>query len=451
MTAAPTNRSTTTSIRPVERLTTDDDLFVRMEHALGLGVVNQCLWHLAGSLDPVVFARIGERLCSGRASRLVARRPPPCRDTWRYTPTAGSVEYLTESVPSADATTWADRQAAFTLDSVSGPSWRLSAARCADGPGTYISFIATHATGDGRTQMTAIADALAQAQYDTDVAAPGVISDLSDGVRTAFRAARAAVRVATAKGSGRPARDAASVHQHDATVTKYSDERLPASAMVTLDHAKFVDAARTRGGSLNSLFVAIMVGILERGGMTSAGDVVPVSVPVSRARDDDRRANATTGATAHVRVDDERYTDLTAIRRACRDAYTAMESTTNSVTTLATIAQALGDGTVRRLAAGMPTPLCLASNVGTLTPAFAALGTDRPGDVIMRAVTNNPKGLRGHEGGVSGWLCVSGDTVGLAVSALDPRLVGGSAGIRRLVDLECARWRLHESSWGTCE
>lgn len=449
MTGATHSRSTGQGTRPVERLTTDDDLFVRMEHALGLGVVNQCLLHLRSGVDPVAFARFGERLCGGRASRLVVRRPPPCRDAWRYTPTAGSVEFLPESVPSAHATAWADRQATFALDSVSGPSWRLAAAQCADGPGTYVSFIATHATGDGRTQVTAIADALAGADYDTDIAAPCVFSDLSDGVRTAFRAARAALRAATAERSGRSPSDAASTPR-PATVTQHSDERLPASAMVTMDHAEFVHAAQVRGGSVNSLFVAMMVGLLERSGMISPDDVVPVSLPMSSGQQDDRRANATTGATAHVRVDDERYSDLSPIRRACRDAYAAIESTTNAVTTLSTIAQALGDGTVRRLAAGMSTPLCLASNVGALTPAFASLGTDRPGEVVMRAMTSNPTGLRGHEGGISGWLCISGDIVSLAVSTLDPRLVGGSAGMRSLVGAECAAWELRESDWGTC-
>ncbi|MDL9945981.1 hypothetical protein QSJ19_10340 [Gordonia sp. ABSL11-1] len=38
------------------RLTPDDDLFVRMEHALRLPVVNQCVWHLNRDVDPEALA-----------------------------------------------------------------------------------------------------------------------------------------------------------------------------------------------------------------------------------------------------------------------------------------------------------------------------------------------------------------------------------------------------------
>lgn len=464
-----TSTRTTGSIHsalPVERLTTDDDLFVRMEHALGLGVVNQCVWQLPTRLDEDAFSRLGERLCAGRASRLVARRPPPARDAWRYTPTAGSVEFFTETVRAENIAAWVDAQAQFALNSVSGPSWRLSAAH-SDGIGTYVSFTAAHAIGDGATLITAIVEALSGTAYDTDVDLPALVSDVSDGAGTAARAARAAVssvvasmRDASPRGSARPqpvhapsesATPTSTVATTSAGAARGTEPGLPPSVIVTVNREEALRVAAERNGTLNSLFVGLMVGILDKAGIASPGDVVPVSIPVSQHREDDRRANATTGVTAHIRLDDNRYTDLSEIRDACKAAYRSLDSQPGPIAAMSTVAQALGDRAVRRLAGGTSTPLCVASNVGRVNPLFASFGTDRPGVTAMRAVTTDTAGLAGHAGGISGWLCTGDEVLTLAVSSLNPSRINDRDSLRALIATEFASWELTETDWGICE
>ncbi|WP_287004847.1 MULTISPECIES: hypothetical protein [Gordonia] len=452
------------SALPVERLTTDDDLFVRMEHALGLGVVNQCVWQLPTRLDEEAFARLGERLCAGRASRLVARRPPPIRDAWRYTPTAGSVEFFTDKVNPEDVAAWIDTQARFALNSVSGPSWRLSAAH-SDGIGTYVSFTAAHAIGDGATLITAIMEALSENVYATDVEMPDLASDLSDGVKTAARAAHAAassvvasLRTGLPRGSAhtqpehaRPRTTVTTAAPTNTGATTGTEPGLPPSVIVTVDREHASKIATERNGTPNSLFVAVMVGLLDRAGMASSGDIVPVSIPVSRHRDDDRRANATTGVTAHIRLDVNRYTDLSEIRDACKAAYRTLDAQPGPMAAMSTVAQALTDGAVRRLAGGMSTPLCVASNVGRVDPLFASLGTGGPGVTAMRAVTTDSAGLAGHAGGISGWLCSGDEVLTLAVSSLNPAMINDRSSLRALVAAEFASWNISETDWGTCE
>ncbi len=70
----------------VDRLTADDDLFVRMDVILGLPVVNQTLWRFPGTVDIDAFASLAEKLRRGRLSRLVATHRGPGRAHWRYTP-----------------------------------------------------------------------------------------------------------------------------------------------------------------------------------------------------------------------------------------------------------------------------------------------------------------------------------------------------------------------------
>lgn len=464
-----TSTRTTGSIHsalPVERLTTDDDLFVRMEHALGLGVVNQCVWQLPTRLDEDVFSRLGERLCAGRASRLVARRPPPARDAWRYTPTAGSVEFFTETVRAENVAAWVDAQAQFALNSVSGPSWRLSAAH-SDGIGTYVSFAAAHAIGDGATLITAIVEALSGTAYNTDVAMPDLVSDLSDGAGTAARAARAAassvvatLRDASPRGSARPQPSRApspspaptgAVATTSAGRAAGTEAGIPPSVIVTVDREEALRVATERNGTLNSLFVGLMVGILDKAGLASSGDVIPVSIPVSQHREDDRRANATTGVTAHIRLDSNRYTDLSEIRDACKAAYRTLDARPGSMAAMSTVAQALGDRAVRRLAGGMSTPLCVASNVGRVNPLFASLHTGHTGVTAMRAVTTDTAGLAGHAGGISGWLCTGDEVLTLAVSSLNPSRINDRDSLRALVATEFASWRLTETEWGICK
>ncbi|MGC4935538.1 hypothetical protein ACLQ3C_17860 [Gordonia sp. DT30] len=440
-----------------ERLTTDDDLFVRMEHALGVGVINQAVWRLDGRLSAENFAGLADRLRQGRLSRVVRRRPAPCRDTWHYTEAAGTDVFESAPVGEGAATAWAQHQADRGVDSVRGPAWRLSAAYSADGRATYVSLIVAHAVGDGWSVVTAVEEAVRGTEFDTRIDRSRWIDDIADGMRTATAAALAAARLTVAAlRSRRDGRTAApTTATGDPVQTTGADTATAASAdqtpsvLLTIAADEFIAVADRTNGTPNALFVGIMVGLLERAGLVSPGDVVPVSLPVSMHPDGDRKANATTGTSAAIEISDGRYLDLTPIRAACRSAYGGVADRTSTLGHLSIVAQALGDGLVRRLAANQSTPLCLASNLGQLSADFTGLGSGVDATVAVRAVTDSsPAELASLGGGISGWFCLGPETAGLAVTSLDPGRIPDQQSLSTLIRDELKNWRLNGRSWG---
>ncbi|QTI68784.1 hypothetical protein [Gordonia polyisoprenivorans] len=426
-----------------ERLGTDDDLFIRMEHALGLGVINQGLWRFDGRLDPDVLSALATRLRYGRLSRLARRRPPPVRDRWHYTPAAGMTHFEDEPVAEGDAVAWARRQAERGVDSVAGPAWRLTAAYSADRRTTFVSLIAAHAVADGWSMVTAVEEAVLGTDYAVTTERVGALDDVVDGVRTAARAARAAGRlIAGTVGSRRGPTPTGPVRPPGLIAED------PCGILLSIPADDYARAFARAQGSANALFVAIMVGLLAEAGIVGPDDVVPVSIPVSMHPDGDRRANATTGTTAQIRVSDDRYHDLTAIRAACKEAYRSVHTGTSTMGHLSQVAQALGDRPVRRLAANGSTPMCLASNLGELSPEFCSLGSGLDAEIAVRAFTGRPAGTADFGGGVSGWFGVGPRAIGLAVTSLDPRLAADDAALAVLVRAELKRWELEASEWG---
>ncbi|WP_238422270.1 hypothetical protein [Gordonia sp. 'Campus'] len=434
----------------VDRLTADDHLFVMMGNTLGLPVVTQTLWHFPGDIDIDALEAVATRMRHGRLSRLVATHPGPGRAHWRYTPDAGLVTVQTDTVPVGDEELWGRRMAAHPLDITHGPSWRMDIARTADGGAVLASLTINHAIADGGTGTMAIIEAV----HDVDYAAgadPGLYSNVRDAADLVWTAARTGFEVWRSSRSGPPASPArVTGGPAPAPAAALTAAEITPNVTMRIPVADYTAAAATRGGTDNSLFAALMVGVLERSGRVSSGDVVPVSLPVSSRTTDDRRANATSGATAFVEVLPGRYEDLSGIRAACKEAYGRLAANSGVVAQRAVILQALSESMTRRLAANATTPLCLASNVGAFPDEFATLGTGVRGAIAIRAITatDDATKLRDRNGGISGWCGVDDDHVMFSISSLDPARIPDAHTLRRLVTDELAAWDLHGKPWG---
>lgn len=433
----------------VDRLTADDDLFVRMDVILGLPVVNQTLWQFPGDVDVEAITALGEKLRHGRLSRLVGTHPGPGRAYWRYTPDAGRVDVLTDPVPAGAEQSWGRDQADAPLDIENGPAWRLTIARTADEASVLVSLTISHVIADGGTGAVAVIEALHGIDYRLGDE-PDLVSNVRDAADLLWTAGGTAFRMWRASRSAAAPASPVRVTGRPAPDTDMSTVETAPNVTVLIPLADFAGAAQTRGGTDNSLFAALMVGILERCGRVSPGDVVPVSLPVSSRTLDDRRANASSGATAFVEVAPERYEDLTAVRKACKEAYGRLAAGSGAVAQRAVVLQALTESMTRRLAANVTTPLCLASNVGHAPEEFATLGTGKHGALSIRAVTatDDPSRLRDRKGGISGWLAIDDGHVMFSVSSLDPARIPDAATLRTLVDDELGAWGISGKPWG---
>lgn len=437
-----------------ERLTADDHLFVVMEQVMGVPVIPQVIWRVDAS-GPVLdhVAEVGRRLTAGRLSRLVRRTCGPVRDRWVYTARAGHVRIDRDPVAPDEVTGWLHDRLETDIDSVHGPAWELSAVPTTDGH-VIVSLVRSHVVADGAAMIRAVAEAVT-GQART----PRHRERRGDSIRDALSLLTAVGRAAVSMRKP-PARGA---------IVPENDTEAPAGPAVVLTVGVRVKAARfdavasSRGGTANTLFQAVTLGVLVGSGRVSEGDTVPLAVPMSvRDRDRDRdgagdegeldlRANATTGATVTVRLDPGRYDDLREIRAAAKAAYRDVTTRTgpDTVAAMAQIAQVLPDAVVRRAAAGSTTPLCLASNLGEPSDAFTGLGLDRTAcDVALRSVirAGSARELAARQGGVSAWAVQTGSTLSLSFTSLDPAHVRDAAHLLDLVRQEMARWGLE---WGS--
>ncbi|MFT4042560.1 MAG: hypothetical protein QM673_05285 [Gordonia sp. (in: high G+C Gram-positive bacteria)] len=434
------------------RLTPDDDLFVRMEHAAQMPVLNQCVWRLT-DFDESAFDALAQRLSVGRLSRLVIRRRLPVRDRWRHTPTAGAWLFDDSPIEPEYAEQWARRQCDIPLDSVSGPSWRLSAVRVVDSSDTYVSLVVSHVVGDGGAVMVGVEEAVTHAPYDRHDSPVGPLDEVRDGINLLACAARAGytiVRTNNRVGADSGPPPAADRGAGEDRVARTDSTGAAPTAIVTIAADAFDEAAQAVGGTANTLFTALALGLLQATGRVADGDDVPVSLPMSTRTPADPRANATSGVGARVVVSPDRYTDLRPIRAASKAAFSNLASGPGPMALLGVLAQPLGDGLVRQLVANARAPLCLASNLGSLSTHFASLGTASAGPVAMRSITTAPTDvLRRMNGGISGWASRSAGVVTLCFTSLDPDRVINDGMLHDLLAAELSRWNLIGNRWGT--
>ncbi|WP_267617798.1 hypothetical protein [Gordonia bronchialis] len=434
----------------VDRLTPDDDLFVRMDLVLDLPVANQFVWRLPARVDPETLRALARRLKRGRLSRLVVRQPSPCRDVWAHTESAGDFEFDDVPIGSGEATEWARRQADADLDILGGPAWRLSAGYSVDGTTTYVSLVNSHAVGDGGAMIAAVVEAVRDERFERAPGKVGMIDNMRDAAISLVAAGGAVKRLLHGSSPSMSATTGAQDPRTTGASASTVDTAEPSpTVMMLVPAGEFRQTAEETGGTLNSLFAAIMVGLVERTGRVKSGQVVPVNLPVSLRTARDRRANATAAARAFITLEETRYTDLSAVRQACKDAYVQLSPRSGHVAQLTILGQALNDFTFGKLAANAQTPLCLASNVGQVPDEFASLGTGISAFVAARAITttSDPRLLAARQGGLSGWLSLAGGMATLSVTSLDPARVPDSTMLSTLLADELARWGLTAHSW----
>lgn len=458
----------------MDRLTYDDDLFLRMECVLGVPVVNQIVWRFTEFVPLEELEAMRSRLAEGPIHRTVRRsRVPGARDVW--VPGSVPADPLKFGAPIArdGIDEWIERQALVRLDPIQGPAWRLSATPVQDG-GMVVSLVGSHVVGDGGALTSAAAAAATGRSGPDDFVGPAptsssrwpAVADMADSAgrvaaaatglaRAAGRSASGAVRRTTRSGAG------ASAGANAGTVAEVRDrphlmlapaegQWIPSTVVVDCPAPEWSRAAANNGGSSNSLLVAVVLGVLVGSGRIGADDGVRVALPVSTRKSGDRRANATSGVSIHLDGANH-HDDLTAIRVRSKEAFRA-QGDPNSVSTFdltKPVMQLLPDAVVAKLAASGTAPLCLCSNLGSRGAALRTIGGVDAAAVAMRSITQNTglDLLRRTKGGVSAWWNESGEVATLCITGLDPDRFPSKTALRALVEAEFRRWQLTPRFW----
>lgn len=455
----------------VERLTYDDDLFLRMECVLGVPVVNQIVWRFDRPVSVDALEAMWHLLAAGPIDRSVRRaRVPGARDSWTAARRPADPIVVASPIDRAAVDRWIEDEAAVRLDPIEGPAWRLSAT-AVEGGGTIVSLVGSHVVGDGGALTSAAASALSGRAVPDDFERVGLDdsdsvsarsgADIVDGVgrigaalsgaaRALGGAAVEAVRARTT-GSGSASTDSASTDRPRVRVAPAEGAWVPSTVVVDCMSADWSAAAAGKGGSSNSLLVAVVLGILTRSGRITTEERVRVALPVSTRRAGDRRANATSGVSIHVDAGGAYRDDLGPIRASSKQAFQAQADRTVTTTfeLLKPLMQLLPDAIVAKLAASGSAPLCLCSNLGSRGVALRTIGGVDATAVAMRSITQNTDValLRRTGGGVSAWWNESGDRATLCVTGLDPDRFPSKEHLRELVEAEYDSWGLTPEFW----
>lgn len=462
------------------RLTYDDDLFLRTRRVLGVAVINQTVWRLPAPLDVDALRALHRGLAEGPLQRVVRPgRLPGARARWSASTRLPDLLIGSAPVPEAYVLAWADEQAQVSLDPERGPTWALSAAPTTSG-GSLLSLLTSHVVADGGMHVGAVEAAVAAAAARGAFAggyaegAPssdgrrlpkegerirtGLVADLRDATDQA-RAAVGGLRRMARQGPVPPLMAQQSADRpRPAPRPDDAEPAHPPIVVVDTDASTWHRAAHAAGGTANSLLIAVCTEILLAAGAARAGMPVRVSLPVSLRQPGDLRSNATSGVSIAVDTTvtpaPERagvVADMGQIRARSKAEFAALTSGTrvDTLGPLKPLMQMVPDAVAKRAARDGTAPLCLASNLGRLPTAFAApLGTPAS-SVLMRGVTQGlTRGrLRQMRGGLDSWWSEHNGIATLAVLGLDDERLGTPAQVRAAVERVYARHRLPVRFW----
>ncbi|MQW75111.1 hypothetical protein GHK92_04430 [Nocardioides sp. dk4132] len=444
------------------RLTYDDDLFLRSRRVLGVPLVNQTVWRFPEPLDVARLEALHRRLATGRLARVaVAPQVPGARPHWVRSAVSAPLVVDTAPVALDGVLAWADDAARLPLDPVAGPTWALRAAPSAD-RGSVLSYLTSHVVADGGAHLAALSAAVRGTEEpclpvdDVDRFAVRRRDDARDAAHQLRRTARGAAiawrraRTPRPPVEGQVSADTPPRHPAAGDDTAYD----VATAVVDCSAQDWERAAAAAGGTSNSLLVAVGVEVLLGLGRAEAGRPVRVAVPVNlRTGDADLRANATAGVSIAVATQlvggVGRVAGLEQVRAATRRELRARSEGTrhDPLEPWQPLLQMVPDRAVARLARDQSAPLCLCSNLGELEGDYRApLGVE-PTSVAMRSVT--PGATRGRmrrtRGGVSAWWSRHGARATLSLVCLDPELPAER--LTPLLVAACERWGVPATAW----
>ncbi|MFC4372745.1 hypothetical protein ACFO5K_01425 [Nocardia halotolerans] len=459
----------------VNRLTADDDLFLKLHSLYGNALVNQLAWRFDEPLDRTLLDRFHTQLATGFLARRVRRaRTPLARPYWL--PATRSLPLSWDSTPISEdeILDWYFAQSRVDFDPTTGRVWRLSAVPTTTG-GTLVSLVTSHVASDGGAVLFAVGDALTRLTGDDLSASSGrrtAARTLTEATRSPSsgrlvgQAPRHAVRAnlfdagrqlrAVAKGI-RAAIAARAVTEPDrnprpdtpplALPPRWS----PADLVVQLDLAAWNAAAAAHSGTTNGLLIALGAGLLGRSGRVGDTADIRVDIPHSMRTPDDPRANATTGLPIAVTYRTGHRIDLPAVRAAVKKAAIAYRdpATTPALQHLQPLQMVLPRFVLHRFARTAKAPECLCTNLGETAQTVADIAGHRAAAVLMRPVvcTNDTDMFRRVEVGISLSFTTDGHTITLAVTGADPDYFPTRTTLRTLVTAELESWGLTPHFW----
>lgn len=423
-----------------DRLGVVDGMFLRSHQGLGTPVAMQGLWRTDEAIALDVLGDLHGTLRDGPLGRRVVHtRIPGARPWWRANTRAHPLHIETGALPASRILEWADRQAT-DLDPEDGTGWRLSATGVDDG-GTVVSLTCSHALADARGLALAVGQAL---QGSSAAPHPEHISDFADARRT-----WSTVLTGTARALGglvaHPGRMQELRQPHTTRAWRPYEPAavyVPPTLVLQFPCAPWDSVADQQGGTSNSLFIAIVTGILRRADPELSERPLDVSLPIE-TRSTEVGGNAMSMSEVVVSPDES----LATIRRNCRTAYSTRMTSPGGFPE--ELLQVVPGRLAHAMSKGSGERDVLCSNIGGLPAALTTIGGHPTSGIATRAL--HPGLTTGQLGELrtrlSGYLCRIGDQYTLSLVALDPASIESSSALRDLANAEIQSWGLSARGW----
>ncbi len=449
------------------RVTGADESYLLAEDLFGIGSPIQYLWVFDDDPGDDAIDELRMAVAGGSLHRAVVRTAvPAARHRWVASTIAPAPE-VAARIDDDEIGAWADdRVRAARLRPAEGSGWRIESAITTSGR-RVMSLTISHMISDGH----GIYRALAAASAGTDRVLPPPVratdrrilrEDLADAagqLRAALRSSRILVREAFAqrrKAKQGNEKDSVSVAAgsprsgvgNDALDAPGPDATL---AIVDIDAATWHATAAEHGGTSNSLFTALLAGMVRRSDFPENGPLRVCIAVSTRDGDTDERANASGGVwirlTGPVGPDDG-LADIRALsKRAFTDyAASGADMVTNN---LQPVVRLLPRRVIKKMMQSVPGPDTTVSNLGVVPDHVLRLGDSTATSFAVRAlVADMPMEQRRRSGPtIAAWAVEYGDRITLTFFGIHPEYFGDPELVRKLIGEELTAWRIGHRFW----
>ncbi|MGU3292214.1 hypothetical protein [Williamsia sp. M5A3_1d] len=451
----------------MRRLDGQDFTYWFMHRAFGWSVVLQLVWTFPRAVSEDDLRAVNAALAAGPLNRRVTRASvATARPRWGHAPAIPEVICDTHPIAADSVEAWAAEELdTVPLDPERGATYRLRAVPIEDSR-HVVSLTALHLVTDGKGLVTAAARALSgDATPDPLGIDPGrsahtLVADAGDavhGVASAgtgiVTAAGSLLRSLTRRSSGPsvPAPPPARPRRPRKPIRDRSPRARTTWAIVSIPADEFAAAAQRHGGTVNTLFIAVIAGALRSAVSPRPGEHLKVGIPVDQRGTDDDRANATAGVSVLVGDSLRAGTDLGPLRRDCKRAYSELAAGERAM--IVHLQPALRllplSVVVAAVTAGDGMPDAMTSNIGAYPDDVATLAGMRATGMAFRgdAIGVDPAEPYRFGDGLQAWLLQTGDTVTVSVAAFDETAFDGAAALRSGVAAELDGWGVVHRMW----
>lgn len=253
-------------------------------HPPCLGIVR----HFSESLDVETLEDHALDLASnpyGLGRRVVRPRVPGARSRWYPSPELPPLRIETEAHDLGELSAMLDEEISAQPDPLRNCGWRMAAAPTEDG-GTVVLTWANHAFGDARSILKTVFGPRDKSDRAAPVLTindrPPAVNELSEVVLRLRRGVSGSLRLGRAAASApwNPERSGEfallnptveALRRRKRTVGTLSSRRV--TTLVSVKHEDWRAAAGERGGSSNTLFLAVLTNLL-RGARDARGDTL---------------------------------------------------------------------------------------------------------------------------------------------------------------------------------